>query len=188
MPTACRPEKSEPAWRPRGKRRRQTRPPGAHAQGVSHASVARIWDAHRLHLHRIETFKLSKDTRCVETLTDVVSVDEKPQVHALDRTHPGVPMKNGRCGPLTHDYKPHRTTGLFAARTALDGTVSGTCYPRHRHEEWLTFLHVIDRDTSPGQARHLILDNDGTHHHPHVKKWMARPPRLHLHGTPTSAS
>ena len=97
----------------------------------------------------------------METLTEVVGVDEQPQVHALDRTHPGVPMKKGRCGPLTHDDKPHRTTCLFAARTVRDGTVSGPCDPRHRHEELLKFLHVIDRDTSPGQALLVILDHDG---------------------------
>ena len=97
----------------------------------------------------------------METLTDVVGVDEQPQGHALDRTHPGVPRKKGRCGPLTHDDKPHGTTSLFAARTVLDGTVIGPCDPRHRHEEWLKFLPVIDRDTSPGQALHVILDNDG---------------------------
>ena len=91
-------------------------------------------------------------------------------------------------GPLTHDDKPHRTTCLFPARTVLDGTVIGTCYPRHRHEELLKFLHVIDRDTSPGQALHLILDHDGTHRHPNVKQCLARPPRFHLHVTPTSAS
>jgi len=90
--------------------------------------------------------------------------------------------------PLTHDDKPHGTTGLFTARTVLDGTVSGPCYPRHRHEEWLKFLHVIDRDTSPGQTLRVILDNDGTPHHPTVTKWLTRPPRSHLHGTPTSAS
>lgn len=128
--------------------RRQTL---AHAQGVSHASVARIEDAHRWHPHRIETFKRSKATRCVETLTDVVGVDEQPQVHALDRTHPGVPMKKGRCGPLTHDDKPHGTTCLFAARTVLDGTVIGPGYPRHRHEEWLKFLPVIDETRRQGR-------------------------------------
>jgi hypothetical protein len=119
----------------------------------------------------------------VETLTDVVGVDEEPQVHALDRTYPGGPVKKGRCSPLTHDDKPHGTTGPFAACT-----MSSSCYPHHRHEEWLKFLHVIDRDTSPGQALHVILDNDGTPHHPTVTKWLARPPRFHLHGTPTSAS
>lgn len=97
-------------------------------------------------------------------------------------------MKKGRCGPLTHDDKPHGTTSLFAARTVLDGTVIGTCDPRHRHEELLKFLPVIDRDTSSGQALHLILDNAGTHHHPTVKKWLARPPRFHLHVKSTSAS
>ncbi|BFU89845.1 MAG: hypothetical protein NTAFB01_10320 [Nitrospira sp.] len=155
----------------------------AHAQGVSHASVARIWDAHGLQPHRIETFKLSKDTRFVEKLTDVVGVylnppdkavvlcvDEKSQVQALDRTQPGLPMKKGRCGTMTHDYKRHGTTCLFAALNVLDGTVIGTCYPRHRHEEFLKFLRTIDRDTSPGQALHLILDNYGTHNHPTVKK------------------
>ena len=124
------------------------RDPLAHAQGVNHASVAQIEDAHRWAPHRIEPFKRSKATRCVETLRDVVGVDEQPQVHALDWTHPGVPRKKGRCGPLTHDDKPH-------------GTVIGPCDPRHRHEEWLKFLPVIDRDTSPGQALHVILDNDG---------------------------
>ena len=137
------------------------RDPLAHAQGVNQASVAQIEDAHRWHPHQIETFKRSTATRCVETLTDVVGVDEQPQGHALDRTHPGVPRKKGRCGPLTHDDKPHGTTSLFAARTVLDGTVIGPCDPRHRHEEWLKFLPVIDRDTSPGQALHVILDNDG---------------------------
>ena len=124
----------------------------------------------------------------METLTDVVGVVEQPQAHALDRTHPGGPVKKGRCSPLTHDDKPHLTTGLFAARTVPDGTVSGPCYPRHRHEEWLKFLHVIDRDTSPGQTLRVILDNDGTPHHPTVTKWLTRPPRFHQHGTPTSAS
>ena len=173
----------------------------ATAQGVSHASVARIWDAHGLQPHRIETFKLSKDKRFVEKLTDVVGVylnppdkavvlcvDEKSQVQALDRTQPGLPMKKGRCGTMTHDYKRHGTTCLFAALNVLDGTVIGTCYPRHRHEEFLKFLRTIDRDTSPGQALHLILDNYGTHTHPNVKKWLVKHPRFHLHFTPTSAS
>ena len=173
----------------------------ATAQGVSHASVARIWDAHGLKPHRIETFKLSTDTRFVEKLTDVVGVylnppdkalvlcvDEKSQVQALDRTQPGLPMKKGRCGTLTHDYKRHGTTCLFAALNVLDGTVIGTCYPRHRHEEFLKFLRTIDRKTPQGAALHLILDNYGTHNHPNVKQWLEKHPRFRLHFTPTSAS
>ncbi len=170
-------------------------------QGVSHASVARIWDAHGLQPHRIETFKLSKDKRFVEKLTDVVGVylnppdkalvlcvDEKSQVQALDRTQPGLPMKKGRCGTMTHDYKRNGTTCLFAALNVLDGTVIGTCYPRHRNEEFLKFLRKIDRETPQGLALHLILDNYGTHNHPHVKKWLDKHSRFHLHFTPTSSS
>lgn len=173
----------------------------AAAQGVSHASVARIWDAHGLKPHRLKTFKLSKDPRFVEKLTDVVGlylnppdkalvlcVDEKSQVQALDRTQPGLPMKQGRCGTMTHDYKRNGTTCLFAALNVLDGTVIGTCYPRHRHEEFLKFLRKIDRDTPPRRALHLILDNYGTHNHPNVKQWLAKHPRFHLHFTPTSSS
>jgi transposase len=173
----------------------------AKAQGVSHASVARIWDAHGLKPHRIETFKLSNDKRFVEKLTDVVGVylnppdkalvlcvDEKSQVQALDRTQPGLPMKKGRCGTMTHDYKRHGTTCLFAALNVLDGTVIGTCYPRHRNEEFRKFLRTIDKATPPGLALHLILDNYGTHNHPHVKTWLGNHPRFHLHFTPTSAS
>ena len=173
----------------------------ATAQGVSHASVARIWDAHGLKPHRLKTFKLSKDPRFVEKLTDVVGVylnppdkalvlcvDEKSQVQALDRTQPGLPMKKGRCGTMTHDYKRHGTTCLFAALNVLDGTVIGTCYPRHRHEEFLKFLRKIDRDTPPRRALHLILDNYGTHTHPHVKTWLKKHARFHLHFTPTSSS
>lgn len=115
-------------------------------------------------------------------------MDEQSQVQALDRTQPGLPMKKGRCGTMTHDDKRHGTTCLFAALNVLDGTVIGTCYPRHRHEEFLKFLRTIDRDTSPGQALHLILDHYGTHTHPNVKKWLVNHPRFHLHVTPTSAS
>lgn len=173
----------------------------AKAQRVSHASVARIWDTHGLKPHRIATFKLSKDKRFVEKLTDVVGVylnppdkalvlcvDEKSQVQALDRTQPGLPMKPGRCGTMTHDYKRNGTTCLFAALNVLDGTVIGTCYPRHRHEEFLKFLRTLDRATPPGLALHLILDNYGTHNHPHVKQWLEKHPRFHLHFTPTSSS
>jgi transposase len=173
----------------------------AKVQGVSPASVARIWDAHGLKPHRIESFKLSKDKRFVEKLTDVVGiylnppdkalvlcVDEKSQVQALDRTQPGLPMKKGRCGTMTHDYKRNGTTCLFAALNVLDGTVIGTCYPRHRNEEFLKFLRKIDRETPPELPLHLILDNYGTHNHPNVKKWFEKHPRFHVHFTPTSSS
>ncbi len=173
----------------------------ASAHGVSHASVARIWDAYGLQPHRIETFKLSKDKRFVEKLTDVVGVylnppdkalvlcvDEKSQVQALDRTQPGLPMKKGRCGTMTHDYKRNGTTCLFAALNVLDGTVIGTCYPRHRNEEFLKFLRKLHRDTPQGLALHLILDNYGTHNHPNVQQWLKKHSRFHLHFTPTSAS
>jgi transposase len=173
----------------------------AKEQGISHASVARIWDAHGLKPHRIKTFKLSKDKRFVEKLTDVVGVylnppdkalvlcvDEKTQVQALDRTQPGLPMKKGRCGTLTHDYKRNGTTCLFGALNVLDGTVIGSCYPRHRNEEFLMFLRKIDRETPQGLDLHLILDNYGTHNHPNVKKWLVKHPRFHLHFTATSSS
>ena len=173
----------------------------ARAQGVSHASVARIWDAHGLKPHRIETFKLSKDKRFVEKLTDVVGlylnppdkalvlcVDEKSQIQALDRTQPGLPMKKGRCGTMTHDYKRNGITSLFAALNVLDGKVIGACYPRHRNEEFLKFLRKIDRETPGALPLHLILDNYGTHNHPNVKKWLGKHPRFHLHFTPTSSS
>lgn len=169
--------------------------------GVSHSSVARIWNAHGLQPHRTKTFKLSKDKRFVEKLTDVVGlylnppdkalvlcVDEKSQIQALDRTQPGLPMKKGRCGTMTHDYKRHGTTSLFAALNVLDGTVIGTCYPLHRNEEFLKFLCKIDRETPHRQNLHLVLDNYGTHNHPNVKAWLQQHPRFHLHFTPTSSS
>jgi transposase len=187
-----------------------TKPPGAthwsvrtmaKAQGVSPASVARIWQAHGLKPHRVKTFKLSKDKRFVEKLTDVVGlylnppdktivlcVDEKSQIQALDRTQPGLPMKKGRCGTMTHDYKRNGTTTLFAALNTLDGTVIGSCYPRHRHEEFLKFLRKIDRETPDGMNLHLIVDNYGTHKHPNVKKWLSKHKRFHLHFIPTSSS
>ncbi len=169
--------------------------------GVSKASVQRVWHANGLKPHLIKTFKLSHDPDFIEKLEDVVGlylnppdhalvfcIDEKSQIQALDRTQPGLPMKKGRAGTMTHDYKRHGTTCLFAALNVLDGTVIGTGYPRHRHEEFLKFLRTIDRDTSPEEALHLILDHYGTHTHPHVKTWLAKHPRCHLHGTPTSAS
>ena len=171
------------------------------AQGVSNATVARIWDAHGLQPHRVKRFKLSKDKRFVEKLTDVVGVylnppdkavvlcvDEKSQIQALDRTQPGLPMKKGRCGTMTHDYERHGTTCLFAALNVLEGKVIGSCYPRHRNLEVLKFLRRIEREVPAGLAIHLILDNYGTHNHPNVKKWLSKHRRFHLHFTPTSSS
>lgn len=173
----------------------------AKAQGVSRSSVQRIWDAHGLQPHRVETFKLSRDKRFVEKLTDVVGVylnppdkavvlcvDEKSQIQALDRTQPGLPLKKGRCGTMTHDYKRNGTTCLFAALNMLEGTVIGTCYPRHRNIEFRKFLRQIDQRIPPGLDIHMILDNYGTHGHPKVKAWLEKHPRFHLHFTPTSAS
>jgi transposase len=173
----------------------------AKAQGVSPATVARIWDAHGLKPHRVRKFKLSRDKHFVEKLTDVVGlyldppdraivlcVDEKSQIQALDRTQPGLPMKKGRCGTMTHDYKRNGTTTLFAALNVLDGTVIGSCYPRHRHEEFLKFLRRIDRETPKGMNLHLIVDNYGTHKHPNVKKWLSKHKRFHFHFVPTSSS
>jgi len=188
----------------------QTRPPDAthwstrtlaKEIGVSHMTVARVWDAHGLQPHRIRTFKMSKDKRFVEKLTDVVGLylnppekalvlclDEKSQIQALDRTQPGLPMKKGRCGTMTHDYKRNGTTSLFAALNVLEGTVIGTCYPRHRHQEFLKFMREINRETPRFLDLHLILDNYGTHTHPHVDQWLESHPRFHLHFTPTSSS
>jgi len=169
--------------------------------GVSHVTVARVWEAHGLQPHRIKTFKLSRDPRFVEKLADVVGlylnppdkamvlcVDEKSQIQALDRTQPGLPMKKGRCGTMTHDYKRHGTTSLFAALNVLQGTVIGSCYPRHRHQEYLKFLRQIDRQTPGGLDLHLILDNYRTHSHPNVEQWLEKHPRFHMHFTPTSTS
>jgi transposase len=173
----------------------------ARAQAVSHSTVQRIWDAHGLQPHRVETFKLSRDRRFVEKLTDVVGVylnppdkavvlcvDEKTQVQALDRTQPGLPMKKGRCGTMTHDYKRNGTTCLFAALNVLEGKVIGSCYPRHRNGEFLKFLRTINREVPKELAVHLILDNYGTHGHPNVKAWLEQHPRFILHFTPTSSS
>ncbi len=169
--------------------------------GVSHMTVARIWDSHGLQPHRVRTFKLSRDKQFVEKLTDVVGlylnppdkalvlcVDEKSQIQALDRTQPGLPMKKGRCGTMTHDYVRHGTTTLFAALNVLDGSVIGSCFDRHRHEEFLKFLRRIDRETPKGLDLHLIVDNYSTHKHPKVKTWIKRHKRIHLHFIPTSSS
>src|SRR3990172_12272010 len=173
----------------------------AKAQGLSEATIRRIWKQHNLKPHRTKTFKLSRDKHFVEKLYDVVGlylnppdkslvlcVDEKSQIQALDRTQPGLPMKNGRCGTMTHDYKRHGTTCLFAALNVLEGTVIGTCYPLHRNEEFLKFLRKIDRETPPKLDLRLILDNYGTHNHPNVKAWLQHHRRFHLHFTPTSSS
>ncbi len=169
--------------------------------GVSHMSVARIWDAHGLQPHRVRSFKLSRDPAFVEKLTDVVGlyvnppdkalvlcVDEKSQIQALDRTQPGLPMKRGRCGTMTHDYVRHGTTTLFAALNVAEGKVIGGCFERHRHEEFLKFLRQIDRQTPPELALHLIVDNYGTHKHARVQSWLAKHRRFQLHFTPTSSS
>lgn len=173
----------------------------ATAQAVSPATVQRIWDAHGLEPHRTRTFKLSRDKHFVDKLTDVVGlylnppdkalvlcVDEKSQIQALNRTQPGLPMKKGRCGTMTHDYKRNGTTTLFAALNVLDGTVIGECMARHRHQEFLKFLRRLDREFTTAVDLHLIVDNYGTHKHEKVKTWLARHPRFHLHFTPTSSS
>jgi len=188
----------------------QTTPPAAthwstrtlaKRSGVSHMSIARIWDAHGLQPHRVKTFKLSRDKAFVEKLTDVVGlylnppdkalvlcVDEKSQIQALDRTEPVLPMKKGRCGTMTHDYVRHGTTTLFAALNVLEGKVIGGCFQRHRHEEFLVFLRQIDRNTPAELTLHLIVDNYGTHKHERVRQWLAKHRRFQLHFTPTSSS
>ncbi len=171
------------------------------AQSVSPATVQRIWDAHGLQPHRSKTFKLSRDKRFVEKLTDVVGLylnppdkalvlcfDEKSQIQALDRTQPGLPMKKGRCGTMTHDYKRHGTTTLFAVLNVLEGTVIGECMARHRHQEFLKFLRKIDRETPADLTLHLILDNYSAHKHDAVQRWLKRHGRFQLHYTPTSSS
>jgi len=173
----------------------------ARAQGLSEATIRRIWRGHNLKPHLVKTFKLSRDKRFVEKLYDVVGlylnppdkslvfcVDEKSQIQALDRTQPGLPMKKGRCATVTHDYKRNGTTTLFAALSTLDGKVIGDCMPRHRHQEFIRFLKRIDRETPARLELHLIVDNYGTHKHPRVKSWLKRHPRFHLHFIPTSSS
>jgi transposase len=173
----------------------------AKAAGISHTSVQRIWSAHGLKPHLVKTFKLSNDKRFVEKVQDVVglyldppdkaivfAVDEKSQIQALDRTQPGLPMKKGRAGTMTHDYKRNGTTTLFAALDVATGRVIGQCMKRHRHQEWLKFLRMIDRNTPLRLDVHLIADNYATHKHPKVKAWLKRHPRFHMHFTPTSAS
>ena len=168
---------------------------------VSPSMVHRVWKANGLKPHLTRTFKLSNDPRFVEKLVDVVglyldppehalvlSVDEKSQIQALDRTQPSLPIYPGRCGTLTHDYKRHGTTTLFAALELAEGRLIGTCMPKHRHQEWIRFLRQIDRETPPNLDLHLIVDNYATHKHPKVRAWLKRHPRFHVHFIPTSSS
>jgi transposase len=173
----------------------------AKAEGVSSSTVNRLWQLHNLKPHLSRTFKLSRDPKFIEKLTDVVGlylnppqkamvlcVDEKSQIQALDRTQPGLPLKKGRCGTMTYDYKRNGTTTLFAALSMLDGKVIGQCHSRHRHQEFLKFLRRLDREFPGDRELHLILDNYGTHKTPEVKSWLKRHRRFVPHFIPTSSS
>ena len=173
----------------------------AEATGVSDSTVGRIWRAYGLKPHLSRTFKLSNDKQFAEKLEDVVglylnppenaivlSCDEKSQMQALNRTQPGLPLKKGRCGTMTHDYKRNGTTTLFAALNTMDGSVIGTCMPKHRHQEWIRFLNQIKRSVPNDKQIHIICDNYATHKHQKVVDWLKRNPRFHVHFTPTSAS
>ena len=188
----------------------QTKPKGmtqwscrlmAKKQGVSKSTVSNIWRSHNLKPHRVKSFKLSRDPKFLEKLTDVVGlylnppqqaivlcVDEKSQMQALDRTQPGLPLKKGRCGTMTHDYKRHGTTTLFAALEVLQGRVIGQCQARHRHQEWLKFLRRLDEEFPGPVPLHLVMDNYGTPKHPKVQAWLQRHPRFVPHFVPTSSS
>jgi transposase len=188
----------------------QTKPEGtthwscrtmAKALGISKSTVSSIWQAHNLKPHRVKTFKLSRDPRFLDKMTDVIGlylnpperaivlcVDEKSQIQALDRTQPGLPIKKGRCGTMTHDYKRNGTTTLFAALETLQGKVIGQLYQRHRHQEFLRFLRTLDSEFPGNVPLHLIVDNYGTHKHPNVRSWLRRHPRFALHFVPTSSS
>jgi transposase len=169
--------------------------------GLSPATVRRIWKSHGLKPHRVKRFKLSDDPQFLEKLEDVVglylappekavvfSVDEKSQIQALDRTQPGLPMKKGRAGTMTHDYKRNGTTTLFAALNVATGNVIDECLPRHRHDEFLHFLKKLEKETDQALDLHIIADNYATHKHPEVNAWLALHPRVHMHFTPTSSS
>ena len=188
----------------------QTKPKGmthwscrtmAAAQKVSKDTVNRLWQRHQLKPHLSRTFKLSRDAKFLEKLTDVVGLylnppqkalvlclDEKSQIQALDRTQPGLPLKKGRCGTMTHDYKRNGTTTLFAALNVLDGQVVGECHARHRHQEWLKFLRRLDREFPQDIELHLVMDNYGTHKEPHVRAWLKKHRRFICHFIPTSSS
>jgi len=173
----------------------------AKAHGLKRDMVHRIWKQHRLQPHRLETFKFSNDKHFVEKLRDIVGLymnppnhalvlcfDEKTQIQALDRTQPGLPLKKGRRGTMTHDYKRHGTTTLFAALNVLDGRVIGQCMPRHRSEDFVRFLNQVDRETPQELDLHVILDNLSAHKSPKVKRWLGRHTRFHFHFTPTGSS
>lgn len=173
----------------------------AASQNVSKSTIHTIWQSHNLKPHRVKTFKLSRDAKFLEKLTDVVGlylnppqqamvlcVDEKSQIQALDRTPPGLPIKKGRCGTMTHDYKRNGTTTLFAALEVLQGRVVGECFERHRHQEFLRFLRRLDREFPGEIPLHLVMDNYGTHKHPRVRTWLQRHPRFVPHFVPTSCS
>jgi len=188
----------------------QTKPKGmtqwscrlmAKSQGLSKSTVSAIWRSYNLKPHRVKTFKLSRDPKFLEKLTDVVGlylnppqkavvlcVDEKSQIQALDRTQPGLPIKKGRCGTMTHDYKRHGTTTLFAALEVLQGRVIGQCYERHRHQEFLKFLGRLNQEFPGKVPLHLVMDNYGTHKHPKIQAWLKRHPRFTPHFVPTSSS
>ena len=173
----------------------------ARATGISLRSVQRIWQAYQLQPHRMRTFKHSRDPSFAAKLADIVglyvdppahavvlSLDEKSQIQALDRTQPGLPIKPGRCRTMTHDYKRHGTTTLFAALSVLDGVVIGRCMQRHRHSEFIRFLNTVERQVPAAKLIHAVLDNYATHKHPRVRAWLSRHPRWTFHFTPTSAS
>lgn len=173
----------------------------AKASGVSQFLVWKIWRENGLKPHLVRNFKISRDPRFAEKVEDIVglylnpperavvlSIDEKSQIQALDRTQPGLPLKKGRCGTMTHDYKRNGTTTLFAALNTLDGTVIGETMPRHRHQEWLKFLKQVVRSVPKDKEIHVICDNYATHKHEKVRQWLDRQKRVHIHFTPTSAS
>jgi transposase len=173
----------------------------ARTVGVSVSSVQRIWQAHGLQPHRVRRFKLSRDPEFIPKLREIVglyinpprhavvlSVDEKSQIQALDRTQPGLPIKKGRAGTMTHDYKRHGTTTLFAALNIVEGKVIGRCMQRHRHQEFIRFLNAVEAETPIGKIVHVVLDNYATHKHPKVRAWLARHPRFVFHFTPKSCS
>jgi transposase len=178
-----------------------TAPAMAKTVGISPSSVRRIWKAHGLQPHRVRTFKLSNDPQFAEKLTEVIglyidppahavvlSIDEKSQIQALDRTQPGLPMKRGRCATMTHDYQRNGTTTLFAALDILEGKIIGRCMQRHRHQEFIRFLNAVAAEVPKRKAVHVILDNYATHKHPKVKTWLDRHKRFAFHFTPTSCS
>ena len=188
----------------------QTKPKGmthwscrlmAEHQAMSKSTISNIWRSHNIKPHRVKTFKLSRYPKFVEKLTDVIGlylnppdhalvlcVDEKSQIQALDRTQPGLPLKKGRCGTMTHDYKSNGATTLFAAIELLEGKVIGQCHQSHRHQEFLRFLRRLDREFPANLSLHLVIDNYGTHAHPEVKAWLNQHPRFVLHLVPTSSS